>query len=74
MPMKIDLKPGVEVYINRRNYIAIKTIEDARGEYVNVIELHPDHIDAVIEGLRKERDEFVSLGLIPGQTEPDDEA
>ena len=70
--MKIYPRRGVEVYTNQNNCIAIKNTSLKGDE--DVVEIHPDYVDEVIAGLRREKEEFISLGLKPGVPELDDEA
>lgn len=72
--MRIEPIKGIRVYTNQRHYIALQEIESSDDEHGDVVEIHPDNVDAVIEGIRREKAEFLSLGLIPGAPDHEEEA
>ena len=55
MDRRIDHQPAVEVFVNQRGGISIKT-EDMGGD--EVIALHPDQVPTVIKWLQECLDEI----------------
>jgi hypothetical protein len=70
--MKIEPRAGLEVFINQRNYITIMTVDGTHGEK-EMVQIHPDDIEALIEGLKEEKADFVAQGFVAGETVSDED-